>query len=165
MIKSLHCKGILFLLFGVISLKVNSQEISSMIGVEQNPLVGILCSTLQNAVELHEMLARVESSPTPQTITRLPNGCSAFQGRYTPLRIEPSLRPLNLWTKFLDDRGPQECRIHFPNNGPIVSSRCRDQRATAQFVLGRSPEGVEAYVLLGRPSLPDQYVARHGRVP
>lgn len=134
---------------------------SPALGQPRHVLAGVACGSLSSAQALHRAIDEAARSPTPRHITTLDEGCRSFRGEYTPVRLEPSLPPINGWTIAIDERGPSTCDVGFDDS--TIQTRCRSVRRLLNFVVVRLLSGREVYVLEGSPSLPDQYVARQPR--
>jgi hypothetical protein len=132
------------------------------LGVVHRVEQAVLCLSIEAARELNALLAAAGRQREPTSPRALPDGCHSFAGEFIPVQREESLPAVTAWAQELTANGRETCTIAWPE-GQQARVRCRAQRRPFFFMWARSTQGEQrALVLMGTPSLQDQYVARNG---
>lgn len=135
------------------------------LGVVHSTEQSVLCLTLEAAREWNTRLAAAGRQREPTVPRALPEGCHSFAGEFIPIQREEALPVVTAWAQELAANGRETCTIAWPE-GRQARARCRAQRRPFFFMWARSTQGEQrALVLMGTPSLHDQYVARNGAPP
>ena len=133
------------------------------LGIVYSAEQAVLCLSLEPAQEMTQRLADAGRQREPTLVRELPEGCHRFAGEFIPERREEALPIVTAWAYELASNGRDTCRIALPD-GREPRARCRAQRRPFFFMWARSTQGEQrALVLMGTPSLQDQFLARQGQ--